>query len=644
MAKTKQVPGQPDLTGPVTPKPPKGWEDYSDRAVLATQVSLMVSAYQASMSARFDQWQFCQDVYDDNEILSSLSFADNLDPYQLALMSPRVDGLMGSICDPIVATTPHFVFEHYTMDELLKDKAEKTLQYALSRAMFERKLRDTTLMSILRGRGVVRLRYETMRNDALWDRSDIASAGNDSASEWETIEPSVTYSGLVLDTFPPERSVFYPAYEEQISKLTAVGHWIPTRWEDLLEKQAAGLYYSDTPISPTSDQTNVTPAPVESRTEDFPTRLYELIVKAKAPGDDKERLWLVSYVNTTLQILRIQPYTLPTPWYFAPCPRYEVGQFWPRRSIAERALEAQTIYNDAASSVVFGMAAGTQPQVIITGFSGDQSELRGGIGTIIALKNPITSVHALPVKVDMSMAEALMEKAEEAIDAIMHYSPAQLGQNFQSGTTATAANLVAQGAAAGVTDYIGASSIEWERLASLANYLLADNWLDFKNYHGSAAPLDDPEALKARFVVELAGKAPSKGPDAIRNNLQMFIASMVQLGIMPDSQGLSIDMRELIMVANDLFGFPSGMLDKVITDATKQAQTQGINPQDATGASQTISPSLASFLSGTPGGQAGIPPQSPGNGIGGLQEAMPGLQLQGSMGGAFPGTGSGPGF
>ena len=85
-------------------------------------------------------------------------------------------------------------------------------------------------------------------------------------------------------------------------------------------------------------------------------------------------LWLVVYVNTTLQILRIQPYKLPTPWYFAPCPRYEVGQFWPRRSIAERALEAQTIYNDAASAVIFGMAAGTQPQVIITGFSGDQSE------------------------------------------------------------------------------------------------------------------------------------------------------------------------------------------------------------------------------------------------------------------------------
>ncbi|MBS1721232.1 MAG: hypothetical protein JST35_12365 [Armatimonadetes bacterium] len=464
---------------------PKGFESPEARLALAQKLCGKIDAYEASMLSDTDdgglatseRWSRAQRTYDESFVPSSLQFLPGAKPYHVALLNPRIDGIVGAVCGGLAAARPYFVVSNSEPgpdSEIL----ERALHDRLQKAGFERRVRDAGYQAALKGRGMLRVRY-------------------------------LAGEGLRIDAFDAEDCVVYPTYCESLSAASVVGHRFILRRGELVARQEARTYFADVPVS--GDDSRA----VVNDEEDEPIICYDLVAKV---GD---RSYRVTLNRKDAVLLDIEPYGLATPWYFAPAFRCDVGQFWPRRSIADRLMEAQTLYNDAFTLLVLGSAAAAFPSVAVSGFVGQESTTSTGIGHFLFFRgNP--QFTPIPSGFRGEALSWIAANIERIADSVSRFGQLGLGTPLRAGATATEANALVMGQQAGVSEYAATFALELERMANHAAELILRH---------EGLGVRSPKRLLSTCRFELNGKSLANSPQAIQQKIGLFLQGAQALGL-----------------------------------------------------------------------------------------------------------------
>jgi hypothetical protein len=504
-------------------KAPKGFENLEVRKRLAERLCSMIDAYDASMVDTYAEWEEVQQIYDDEKTVCSLEFLDDVRPYNFPLLQTRADALVDHLCDGITRADPYFVFKSTGVDEARREAAEKTVNYALKAAGFSRKIKDAALSAVLKTRGLMRVRYIEVEADNLHDAQDVL---NLNLSE-------VQYSGLVIDGFRPEDSVVWPNYVEDIIHASLVGHRFPQRLGDIFARQQSGEYFDDIAIAP-GDETGL--AGSADNSNDDGKWCYDLIVKTRPEGAKRDLRYRVTLAKLDCAILAMEEYRLPKPWYFAPGMRYEPNRFWAKKSIGAKMIQTQTVMNDAVTLAVFGTAADAFRNVVTSGGVQETQQIRMGIGNLIHVKQPV-NMQSVDARFNPGAIPLLLELCQRIADSIARISQAGLGQQFERGTTATAAAGYMQGQARGIGALSENFGEELVKMADFARYLLAIRFKSFKRYHSDAVPAQSGADLVAPYSIAVNGSAGTD-PTSVVQKLELLIQAAQSLQVQLNPQAM----------------------------------------------------------------------------------------------------------
>jgi hypothetical protein len=635
---TEEIPGDEPEAEPkqtMKLKPPKGFRDPVDRDELAKEIFRMIQAHEASMSSRLSEWEYVQKVYDNEAVPSSLEFLEDVEPYNMALMSTRVDGIVSYVCGGVTQATPYFILKSYGRSAERMSDAEKTLHYALEQAGFDRKTRDAGLIAGLKGRALMRLRYETLKEGFLPDEPEMLAQSDPLDFSTEP-DPEVRYSGLVIDVFPAEQAVVYPAWCESVTEARLVGHAFYQSRRDMEQKQLGGLYFEDVELPPGTNEAvapdlghgQQEPGSVVDDQDDGGILCYDVLLKLRRPGADFDSRYRATLAFTSQRLLALEEYRLPTPWYFAPGFRYEPKKFWPHRSIGERMLEAQTVYNDAWTLAIFGSAAAAFTTVAVSGAISDAQVQKAGIGVFVHYKGT-PEFTPIPVTFNGVGVKELIQGCEEVADSIGRISQNGLGQQLSGSDTATEASILQRNQTAGISEFQANWGTEMERLGMFGLQLLRANWNEFVRFHGEALPVQTELDMSGRWKVEANGKTPANAPMQQIQSLSALMTAAKKAGIpaSPPTKSISTDgVLETFVDSLEL----NVSTSKLIVDQQQEqlgasANAPGTPPNP--NFSQLL-PLIAANLQGqvAPGGMgpaaAGVPgangPVGPGAAIGGV--------------------------
>ena len=587
--------------GPATPPP--GFEDLEVRQDLGMRICNNILAYQAGMSETFDEWARYDEVYNDTRTESSLDFLDDVQPYNFPLIQTRVDALVDDLCDGIKSADPMFVFRSTLVSEEVRGAVERVTQFALRTAKLGLNLGYAAQNAVLKTRGMLRCRYMDIEQDALHDAQDVLNLN---------LSP-LQYSGLVIDSFRAEDVVVWPMYAMDLTKASMVGHAFVQRLGDVRARQAAGEYFDDVDI-PAGDETNAPTSSADSN--DHGKIFYDLLIRAipkpsdtSYSGEDEakqpEKRYRVTIHFVTKTIVAMEEYRLPRVWYFAPALRFEPSQFWGTKSLAGKAIQVQTVVNDAVTMMVVGAASAAFPNVIASGGMLESQKVRMGIGAMTHVRNPLNLQTVAGNQFSGDPLGDLIELCERFADAIFKMSQAGMGQNFAPSTTATAAAGAMQGQAAGmsaVTDNFGQELVA---LADFARYLLAIKWEEFSAFHsdvektytgedGSIQELTGADFI-ANYTIALNGEA-GQNPMVTVQKLQTLLQLTESLAQQLQAQGKQVNASAFFDAILNALDLPVNT-SQLLTQAPQQA------PMGGTGAD-----------SGTGNQMAGGPPQGGSNG------------------------------
>lgn len=634
-----------------SPKFPKGFASYDVRRELGERICKMIDSYSSDVSSdedgdasNVDRWERADDVYHEAVVLSSLSFIDDAEPYNIAILPQRVDGIVSTVCGNITTPDPYFLFKSPGQSADTLEGLQQTVHYALDIARFDNRIRHCALQAALKGRGVLRLRYETINTGLLADWEDVDTMANDEAndpvaSEKGEVERPVSggevrYSGLVIDVYKPEDMVCYPTWAVNMVNMTLVGNRFIQRHQDILTKQEMGRYFSDANVTLTNDTDSIIENPM-----DYGQLCYDVLVKIK-PGDGEslsskyEAWYRATILKSNRELLALEPYDLPTPWYFGPGLKTDIDRWWPKRSVADRLIEIQTIYNDAWTLIILATAACAFQNVAVAGYSGQQQTIRSGLGNFIFFRGS-PSFTPIPSGFTPQGVTWLIENIERAADAIARFSQVGLGANPDPHTTATATAASVQGQNQGSEDYTAEFGLELERMADSARFLLHMNWDAFYEFHGKAITLLQVDDLIMRCQVEINGKSPADAPQAALAKIDQLIDTLQKLGIqpLPSSRMVNLDaLADAVLNVLNLQSSTSKILQEVQDPNVPQDPNApgGIPPAQA-GPGQD-----AGNVNGFP-----VDPQSIQNVLAGLKAKLAAGAMAGGAGGPV-GTTPGP--
>ncbi len=592
-----------EATEPI--KPPKGFESIEARKAIAEKICTTIMAHDADIGDKVNDWAQIEAYYNDQDTPSSLEFLDDVTPYNFPLIQTRVDALVDNLCDGIGGADPIFVFGATDVPEEVRANVEKTVQYALTSAGFTRKIKDVALSAVLKTRGLMRVRYLDVPADNIHDEVDVRNLN---------LSP-VQYSGLVIDCFRPEDSVVWPLFAEDAVHTSLIGHKFPQRLGDIQARQAAGEYFDDVEV-PAGDETGQGVG--GNSPFDDGKYCYDVIFRTRPEGGETDLRYRCTVAYTCRELLAMEEYRLPKPWYFAPGIRYEPNRFWGSRSIAQKMIQVQTVMNDAVTMAVIGSAAAAFPNVVTSGGMQEAQQIRMGIGNLIHVKQPVNMQSVGGNTFNAGAIPMLIELCERIADAIARISQAGMGQDFAPNTTATAAAGAMQGQARGISAVTDNFGDELVRMVDFARYLLAIKFDSFKAYHGDAVPCKSGADLVAHYSIGVNGSAGAD-PGTVVQKLELLIdaAQKLQVPLNP------MEMFKAILNALEL---PVSTSQLLLQQAAALPGMGGANGQ--------AGPNGIQPMVGAAGGQ--VPPGAPGGAPGGqpggaFQGGPPGLPFGGGQ-------------
>jgi len=588
---------------------PNGFEDEEIRRQVAAQLRSMIDDYKASVQEKFDRFNLAEEVYNDETTMSSIDFLEDVDPYNMPLTSIRVDVAVGSVAGGFSSASPYFIVKGG--DEGERGDVERDLHAALEYAGFPLAVRQAGYSAALKGRGPLRLTYQTIHEADRW-------------VEDATGESDVAYSGLVIDPILPQDFVAYPAYVDDLAKARLIGHRFELRYAEIERRQREGIYFSEPNLEGVDDRSGVESS-TQNDPDDYGVDLYDVIVRLRPKEGAPEKAYRATLAYTSQELLDIEEYPYPRPWYFAPGFRYDPNTFWPKHSIATRLLEVQAIYNDAWTIGVFGTVAKSMPTVLASNFLAEQQSTQIGIGRIVGFKgNP--SFTQLRTDGSLEGVPGLIQGAERLADGISRVSQLGQGQALAGDRTATEAAAVQAGQAAGLSEYGDNFGMELARMARFALLLLGENFRAWKRFYGDEAQVAHPRVFFRRWRLEPNGKSPNNSPTAVNQKLQMLLTAAKALGLPmgPSQKTISPDgAMEVILNSLEL----PVSTDKVIHEQPPQPKPKP-GPAGLTGGplgdpANSLAQALAA--AGGPNGLAGLLAGVAGGAPGPVPGGVPGL-------------------
>ena len=596
-------------------KPPPGFDALDVRKKVAEKLRLMIDAVKSDpiRLARLRRMDLAAEVYDDEQVLSSIDLED-VTPYQVQLIEPRVTAMVSRAFGSIDDADPNFQLTGG--DEMIRERAEKDLQYALEKSQFNAALRIAGKEACLRCRGPFRVTYQTVKKDQGWH----ALAGQSQPGE------DTVYSGLVFDPIEmgdtPQGNpnfVWYPTHVRQLEDCRLIAHRFELTIWQIMQRQDRGEYFDDVDIELFHDQESF----VEGWEDDSPD-LYSGVawlpeggayLDSGATGDARAAVAKIKPYRFTLaydqqELLKLTPYTEVRPEYFAPGLWYEAHDFLSKNSLASKMIETQTIYNDSYTVQIAGNVASAFLTALATGGMGDIETFPTGVGRVIFMRgNPQITV--MPSRFTGGTLPQIAADMRDSADAQSRIATTGLGMLPEASQTATATSGAMAGQAEGVRDAIKAVDIELRKAMLYCLELLAANWTAFSYYNAGALMCQSAADLIGPYDVKRNVTSMNNSPEAVTAALEMVLgtAERLEIPIMPGTKVLVGD--ELFQVALNASGLPANT-EKVLIDigpaleATAPFQEQGLGglplPGDLTGG---IPPEL--LVGGAGFGQGEIP-------------------------------------
>lgn len=517
---------------------PKGFEDPQYRKLCAQRLCNEIESVRSDRAAKFDRYQLAQDICDGKWTMSALDFIEDVDPYNIALLDVRVEGVVEDVSGTFRKSSPYWLVTGGDSDSE-REAAEHDLHMAMERAGISLKAPQTGRVAAIWGRGPFRLSYRTLRKEEpewcdYYGECDPAYAGGEIVS-----------SGLEITPIPAVDFYPYPSYADTLVKCRSVGHRFDSSPHDIKARQDACEYLSDwEPVAPGSGASATIVLP-----EDEPTDLYEIytwLSPERLEGSEDElprRAFKVILAFDAQELLAIEEFTLPRPPYFMPGLREDICEIWPEESVGTKLIEPQTIYNDANSLDIFAGAAAAFPTMMATNWSGSGSQVADlGIAKVVQYRGNPTFT-AVPSTYNGAVQAKLKQDMERVADAISKKSSLGQGQEMKPGGTATEASILAAADAAGETDYRAIFGSEWTKAAHFALLLLALNFDDFRAFHGSQVRAPDKLAYLRRYTLQINGQSPSNSPPMVIEKVKTLVQAAQELGaiVVPATKQISAD-------------------------------------------------------------------------------------------------------
>lgn len=528
---------------------PKGFTPESLKDLAGRLVS-QIDAHDASTGRKFQKYQLTKDVYDDKEVMSSLDFLEDYNPYNVPLMQVRINGLVQSTCGGFTQTDPAIIVKGGpTEDE--RSAAEKDLQFAWEQAKFDLKNRQAGKEAALSGRGPIRVTFQEIKTGKANDNSSMAAG-------------PLSYVGLVLDPIRADRFICYPTFSGSVPKATLVGHWFEESAGEIFEKQLSGEYLEGwNPLgSDDSGATDKNGTPtIADGAEERPVKNYDLYALVRPGGEELEegvkqpRRWyriILSY--TSQEILDIEEYEDPWPPYFTPTYEDEIDEFWPENTPGTRLLELQAIINDQVSLGIFGGAQAAFLTVLASGFTMGAQTVKIGIGRLLGFKGD-PKFYPIPNNFNPASIESIKGTVERYADGITGSSQLGQGQPLQKKATATETDAVVQGASEATESHRVQYGDEIVRMAHFSLYLLAKHFNAWRKHNKDSLKAKKASAYKNRYSLEINGKSGANTTAAIIDKLKMLteMIEKLKMPLISSEKPVSTDaLFEMIVNALDL--------------------------------------------------------------------------------------------
>lgn len=516
-----------------------------DLEELAADLVGQIDAYQADISDFKDRWDTVMNVYNDapEHVLTSITWPSDVKrPYNWPLLQPRADALADDLTDNLTRARPIFtnlakLEDQESEDSLtgvrfivagddIREKKEQAVDFALRRSNFEKRVRDSVLSSILKGRGALRLQHVSVKNDS-FDEVPDGMYPDQAGLERR-------YVGLYLESFAIEDFVCYPSTAENIQDSQTHGHRFVQRMKDILAKSKSGLYFGDLDFeflgSGDVDQT------VEEN-EDDSKECYDLLTRIWDDDKKEEVLWRVVLLKNDQKILSMEQFSAPRSWYVAPSIRYEANRFLPSRSLFEKGMELQTLVNDCVTAIVTGSLASAMQSLVIAGGTMDSSNVKLGFGEVLQVKATPTSMTTLGGGAfNPGGLFNMIEYCERAAEQLFRVGAAGVGGESQRQMTATQVSVMAEGQSRGYRSYTSNLALELEALAELAAWLIEQNFEDYTSFYGELFPCQSMADIESPAVFELNSRSPNLSPDSTIAKIEKFAALATGLGVPFDAQ------------------------------------------------------------------------------------------------------------
>lgn len=549
----------------------KGAATEEQRQQLSADLFVMIDDAETAKGSLPDRWAHIEAIYNLEEYERSYMPHEDAACFALPLMTSRIDAKEASVTGPMLSARPYFTAISSGESARYTDCVENAVHWSLDQALWPEQLLLGVHIAMLTGVTIFRAWFDARMKGLTDDTPDLQTYGSD--------DPEIDYAAIRIDTIHPKDFISYPLMSYKVARSRMIGHREYMRRGEVEAKQKRGEWFDDAPLSEgiveiagKSETFARTSLQTTSIADDQPITIYYLTVKLDLDGNG-EQWFEVAYAYDTRQILEIVPYKWSRPGYFAPSFKKEYRTMFPALSPAKKIEGPAMVYNELFNEYIDGVQMASAPPTFYnpeTGSTTDQST-QYKPGELIATTGAPQVASVASVFKGESFP-SLLQQVQDIADQGVSLPVTAVGGQYQSGTTATAADQSAAAQATSQNALLTAfAGGECAAMAAFIHEMITANADLLKMIYGDAAPWEDSSELDIKCTWEVTGKSPNAFGPALVQNLKAAaeIFEGIGIGHMLDKKALG----QSILTALDLPAGTRVMLsDEEIAMAEQQMQ------------------------------------------------------------------------
>jgi hypothetical protein len=470
----------------------------------ANYLQVEVQAALEARAALKDRWDQNEEIYRNEQEGNTVQLYDNFEPRSTPIMSPRINRIVNVTMTTL--TSPSVWVQAYPDDKNQKgaDALERGNQTILQRSGLKRTLRRGLKTAALDGLSIIRVR--------------------------------MTVEGLQTEYIHPNDFIVSPTYGLNMEQTHLAGHRFSIPLWKMQDRVKDGTYDLIKPEDVTQamakdpDETasGFNPATDKSQSEvdgqDRMTDMVELFECLVRIMVGNKRKWVRAVINLDQsQVVMVEDYNYPRPWYFDLRFHDEAEKFWPATSIAQNIKGLCMLYNDMANLLVAGSMGTAVTPTIISGGTLGKKVTNIGLGQLIQTAHEV-KVQGLPQNFDAGAMPALMQELSNLIDAETGISQNSIGQENLSSQTATEAAALEANKKQNEGAYAEFSGAFLEEISKWVTYLVRVHTASVRSWYGQALEEEYFGAIRNRVRWESTGSQTGNSPQVLTAKLEALMA------------------------------------------------------------------------------------------------------------------------